>query len=772
MARQLSILTLIVLALVSGYFIAGLGKVGFDYDFEKFFPEDDPETQYFLDYRKTFGSDNDFVLIGLLNREGIFNEDFLRKVDRLNDSLATARHVKSVQSPTRIKQLTFDPLFGTPVERAWLRFDQPQHYQRDSSRIYQHPPLVGTLFSPHGKALCVFVETDEYISKEAADELAADLSRIMESFTFDELHMAGRATGQAYYVDLLQREFILFISLSILLIIVFLVVAFRSFWGVWVPLLVVMMAVLWTVGILARMDLPLGIMLNVLPVIVFVVGVSDVVHLVTRYFEELRKGKPKMLALKTAYKEVGLATLLTSVTTAIGFLTLLTSNIQPIREFGSYTAMGIVLAFLLAFTLLPAVLSLSSIPEAVNHPTNRNFWDRQLRKLLSKVLLHPKRTFAGCIAVLLISLVGTSLMVSDNYLLEDLRESDPLRQNFYFLEEHFGGVRPFEMSLYVQGDRDVWDLEVLREMDKLSQYLQDDYEVGAQISVLQVVKTLNQGRHNGNPEHYRLPDSQEQLNKLLRNMEQAQRAGMLKALLNEDANRARMAGRIADEGNIAVSNKDAQLAAFFAENINPDLLQYRLTGTSMLIDLNNKSLSTNMIYGLLIAFGVIALIMGVLFRSVKMVIITLIPNMLPLVMIAGIMGFAGIPLKVSTSIIFTIAFGIAVDDTIHFMSKLKLELMKGKSMLYAVKRTFLSTGKAIVVTSIILCGGFITLIGSNFLGTFYIGLLISLMLFFAVLADLLLLPVLLFFFYPREKFAQGSPQTASDAKKLGAVGVG
>jgi len=182
-------------------------------------------------------------------------------------------------------------------------------------------------------------------------------------------------------------------------------------------------------------------------------------------------------------------------------------------------------------------------------------------------------------------------------------------------------------------------------------------------------------------------------------------------------------------------------------NIDPDLLQYKITGTSQLIDLNNSYLSKSMIFGLLIAFGVIALIMGILFRSVRIIIIALIPNMLPLLMIGALMGFTGIPLKVSTSIIFTIAFGIAVDDTIHFMSKLKLELAKGKSMLYALKRTYLSTGKAIIVTSIILCGGFVTLIFSGFLGTFYIGVLISLTLLFAVVADLTILPVMLIFFY-------------------------
>src|SRR5690606_37706394 len=212
------------------------------------------------------------------------------------DSLQKIHRITFVNSPTNVRQLIFDPLLGTPIQKPYLRYNRPQHYTADSIKIYQQPELTGTLFSPKGKAVSLFIKTENYISKAAADTISKDFDRIFAQFDFDEVHIAGRATGQAYYVDLLQKEFILFISLAILLIIVILILSFRSFWGVWVPLLVVLLAVLWTVGILARADLPLGIMLNVLPIIIFVVGISDVVHLITRYFEELRLGNEKFSA--------------------------------------------------------------------------------------------------------------------------------------------------------------------------------------------------------------------------------------------------------------------------------------------------------------------------------------------------------------------------------------------------------------------------------------------------------------------------------------------
>ena len=227
-----------------------------------------------------------------------------------------------------------------------------------------------------------------------------------------------------------------------------------------------------------------------------------------------------------------------------------------------------------------------------------------------------------------------------------------------------------------------------------------------------------------------------------------QNQGELLALfVNQEKGIARINGKTGDLGAKRFAELNANLAAFTEETSFSKYADYRITGTATLIDNNNSYLATDMTLGLFIAFFIVAIVVGLMFKNLKMVLICLIPNIFPLLLIGALMGYTGIDLKVSTSIIFTIAFGIAVDDTIHFMTKLRLQLNKGYSMLYALKRTFISTGKAIIVTSIILCGGFLTLIMSDFLGTFYIGLLISLTLLFAVLADLLLLPVLLIIFF-------------------------
>lgn len=752
MLRKLSYFILFLLAAITAYFATGLDKIRFNYNFEKFLPKDDPETQFFETYRQNYGSDNDFILIGLLKEDGIFDYDFLADVAALTDSLENVKNINYVLSPTNAKQLLFDPLLGAPIQKPWFRYKQPQHYAGDSVSIFQQPELAGTLFATNAKAVGLFVKTENYISKAVADTINEDFERILSAFNFDKVHMVGRATGQAYYTELLKEEFALFIGLSVLLIVVILVLSFRSFWGVWVPLLVVVLAVVWTVGIVVRSGLPMGILLNILPVIIFVVGISDVVHLISRYFEELRLGSEKMSALKTAYREVGLATLLTTITTCAAFLTLLTTGMQPLQEFGGYTSIGIVIAFVLTFLLLPAVLILSPVPRAVFNKTNYRFWNFHLRRMLLVVLKHPRRIITASALIVAVSVGGMMLLKTDNHLLEDLRESDPLKQQFRFLEDHFGGIRPFEMHIHINEEKSVWDEEVLRELDKVSHYLDTAYAVVAQVSPLQLVKSFNQAMHGGSILYYRLPENPEQFNRVIYRIESTKKSGKLPTVTAKDGKSVRISGRINDIGRRAVAKKDEQLAHFFGDYINNDLLEYRLTGTSVLIDRNNQALANNLIYGLMIAFVVVAILMGVLFRSFSMILITLIPNLLPLLMIAGIMGFAGIPLKISTSIIFTIAFGIAVDDTIHFMSKFKLQMAKGQSLLPAIKRTYLLTGKAIIITSIILCGGFILLIGSEFLGTFYLGVLISFTLLFSLLADLLLLPALLILFYrPKRK---------------------
>lgn len=730
-------------------------RLDFDYDFEKFFPQNDPETEFYKDFRHHFETDNDFLIIGLTNQAGIFDSLFLSRADKLSDELAAVRHIEEVFSPTRMKEISRDPLFGFMTEKMLLRKDDTSSYAADSSFIFNHPDLVGTFFSPDGKSLLILLRHKQYLAKAPCDTLSFTVQDIVNRAGFDGAHVVGRSIGQTYYVHMMQTELIFFVGLSIILIVVFLFLAFRTLWGIWMPLVVVLLSVLWLLGIMALTGKEIDLMLTVLPTILFVVGMSDIVHLLARYFDELRLGHDKITAIRNAWREVGLATFLTSLTTAIGFLTLMASPIMPIRDFGLYTAIGVFVAYVLAYTVMPSILVLNrSAPPAARLDVEP-FWNVRLHRMFGWIMRHQGLVLSVSGAALLFGMAGASQLRVNNYLLEDLRPGDPLRTEFEFFADNFSGGRPFELAIQINDSvSDVFNLELLRAVDSLDNYLADTYGVGSVMSTARIVRNANRIMRGGSMDYYSLPETQAEVDRILKLMRKNGGEEILRLYANSEKKLMRISGKTGDLGSIEINRRNEALRDFFKKNLSDAPFHIRVTGTAALIDQNNAYLASNMVWGLVIAFGIIALIIGILFRSMPMVIVSLIPNILPLLMVAGLMGFLGIDLKVSTSIIFTIAFGIAVDDTIHFMSKLRLLLAQGRQPLYALKRTFISTGKAIIVTSIILCGGFITLIGSEFNGTFYIGLLISLTLLFAVIADLVLLPVLLLWTFKRKPSAR------------------
>lgn len=741
--RSLAKGTLVVLFGLTVFLGWRLTQIGFDYDFENFFPVNDPATTYYLEFRERFTTDNDFLIVGIERANGIDDQAFLREVDAYVESFKQLPFVKSVLSPTQFEEPV--AMGGSVFRKPLLRFgesDSPERTTADVERLKSHPRYAENLVSTDGTALAILLSHEEFLSKSGCDTLSAAIQALTANHNFDGLHIAGRAVAQTYYVGVMQREVILFVSIALVLISVFLWIAFRSWWGIVVPLSVVLLSGLWLLGFMELTGKSIDVMTIVLPTIIFVVGMSDVVHILTRYYEELRAGAPQIQALKIAFREVGLATFLTSVTTAIGFLTLLTSSIVPIQDFGIYAAVGVGIAYVLAFTLLPAVLLLSP-PPPIYHTGQGIFWNRKLERLYDWVLPRWKFVAGSTLVVVGLAVFGTSRMEVDNLLLEDLAEDDPFRLEFNFFEKAFAGVRPFEMALEVNPGIDPLSPEVLRTCDAIESHLRNEYGVGSVVGAATLLRTVNRWQ-NGNQESFdRLPHDDANLNQLIRRISRFDEENQWRAFVNAEVGMHRISGKVPDIGAQALAQKDAAFFAWFKRTFKDPTVRPVITGTAALVDLNNASLASDMVTGLAIAFGVIALISGLLFRSFRMVFISFIPNMLPLLMIAGIMGWSGIDLKVSTSIIFTIAFGIAVDDTIHFMSKLRLELAAGKSTQEAVASTFRSTGKAIILTSIMLCGGFITLGLSSFLGTFYIGVLISLTLLFAVLADLYLLPHLI-----------------------------
>ncbi|MBK7946090.1 MAG: MMPL family transporter [Flavobacteriales bacterium] len=691
--------------LISSGFAFALRAVRVDYDFEKFFPSDDPELDRYLAFRERFGFDNDFLLIAI-EGQPLFSSELLTRADSLASRLERLPLVLKVLSPTRLSEPVLTPL-GV-FERPYLRFSEDSLLPIDSARIWADPRVRDFFFSKDGRAMLVALNAEPALSKLKCDSLLSDVRQALAETGFPDARMVGRIVGQDHYITVMVKETLFFLAASIALLAVFLWVGFRSVRGMWMPIAVVGLAILWQVGLMTMLGKPLGILTMLLPTILFVVGMSDVVHILECYLDEIRRGVPRTRAIALTYHEVGLPTFLTAVTSGIGFATLGTASIPPLQEFGLYTAMGVLMCFALAFVMLPALLVITDPMKLLPLATKPSPWDKRLPGLFRWTIRHRRRILIGFLALGVISAGAASRIKVNNYLLEDLPDSDPLKNGFLWFEEAFGGVRPFEMEIEAEKGRSIWELESLRAIEQVQDHIDADYGVDGISSPVTVMRSLNKAFNGGNAAYYRLPDDSAECARLAK---RARLLGkqLLGAIVTDDGTRARISGRMVDEGGLVHAGKNAALDAFIAAEVPPGIVRFHQTGMAFLIDRNNATLSAQLMRGMALAVGLTALIMLWFFRDWRMVLVSLLPNLLPLIFIAGVMGALGIDLKVGTAIIFSIAFGIAEDDTIHMLASLRQNLREGRSPAFALRRTYIRTGKAVTVTNLMLLSGFLLL---------------------------------------------------------------
>ncbi len=751
-SRKTALTIISVVFIVTAFFGYRASLSKFDYDFEKFFPRGDTETQTFETFREVFENDYDFLLIALENRAGIFEPAFLQKVESLTEKLKTLPYVIRVISPTEIK---IPVLSGVGVSyRKILHPDNEALLKKDKERIYETGEFTGSFFSKDTTAICLIVQNEERLSKKKSDLLLAEIENLLPTFSFDAFHLAGKIKAQQVYLQRMQEEVLLFLSLAVILVIMLLAVTFQSLWSVTFPILIVLFSIIWQLGLMQLLGKKIDILQVLVPTILFVVGMSDVIHLHSKYIEELRIGRSKQEAIRKSIKEVGLATFLTSFTTSVGFASLVTSTISPVKDFGLYTSIGVMVAFVLTIVLMPAVMILAPRPSVISNQQNTRFWNTLLHRFFLFSLKYRWYIAFASLLLVVISALGIQRVKVNNLLLEDLHPREPLKQEFAYFEKTFSGGRPFEMQVKIVDTSDnLWKSQHIRFLEKLEKAAIHHFELGFVQSPLTFIRFFHRALNSGLNAYYSIPSDDQKLDSLLLEMKQM---GFIpsdesKRFLSENFTLVRISGKMHDVGSFRTNQMEK---AFWKElNHWPETKNYQveITGSARLIDLNISHLSVNLIKGLGLAFLIVSVLFGLLFRSWRMIIIALIPNILPLLIIGGWMGFTGIDLKVSSSIIFTIAFGIAVDDTIHFLSRFRIELDNGKSKLYSLKRSYLSTGKAICLTTLVLCMGFAGMISSSFQSVYVIGLLITITLFTALMFDLFLLPFLIVAFYQTSK---------------------
>ncbi len=742
----------IVIALVSIGISYGTRFLTFDYDFEKFFPDNDEESVFFKAHRAKFESDNDFLLVAIEKKSGVFDQQFLTEIDQLTtEIIKETPYVKLVVSITNQQENLLLP-GGIRSSRPYIDFNKPD-LKRDSLRIFNAKELIKSLIAEDSKSICIYIRHTDYISKKKSDRMLLALSKVIERHHFEKVHIAGRTIGQKIYVEKMASEMVFFLCLSAIFIVIFLFITFRSGWGIIIPQIVILLSTLWLVGLMGWFDEPINILLITLPSIMFVVSMSDVIHMVACFLDTLREDIPKREAIRITIKEVGFSAFLTSITTAIGFGSLYFVNIQPVQVFGIVAGIGVMIAYGLTMVLLPILFYLFPAPKYIYKKKESAFWQKYLRSWFINLLKRRKLVLICYAIISIISIVGVFQMKTNNYLMDDLRSDEPIKQDFNFLDQHYGGIRPFELAITIQDSSlSIWDKEVIRELDQVEDYLTNIYGASVKNSLTRTLKVLNRSSHFGNAAYYKVPESKKDIRTFRRIIRIIGKGKYVNTILDSTEQVSRINGNFPDIGNNAITAKNKKLKQFLSRLALHGKVEYKITGTAHLFDKNIRYLSVSLVQGLSVSILLIALIMGFVHRSIKMMIISIIPNLVPLLLMGAIMGFFGIQLKTSTAIIFTIAFGIAYDDTIHFLGRYKSELSLGKSSLYALKTSYLTKGKAMVLSTLILCCGFLMLLASSFMGSFYMGLLLSISLFIALIADLTLLPVLVFIFYkPKDK---------------------
>lgn len=733
-----------LLSVISIYF---LFQLKFTFDFEQFFPEGDNDLAFFQDFVKDFETDDNFLLIAIHRKEGIFDSTFLNKFHDFSIQARNLPHVTQSRSLTQLRYPIKTPFALTSI--PVIHINQPSKFRSDSLNILNDPRFVYNLVDQNGQYLVVFLRLIDGIQLDQAKTLMTALNDLILPYHFEQFHFLGRPYFQQELVDMQKREITFSAIVSGILVTIVMWLIYRRPIGILISLVSIAIGMLLFMGVLGALGRPLNAMAALYPVLMIIVGTSDVIHIMSKYIAELRKGKTKVDAIRTTTKEIGLATLLTSTTTAIGFASLLTARIAPVRDFGINAAIGVVVAYITVIFFTTAWLSFYEEKEIVKSTSVNLFWEKWLARFNAFTAQNPKSILMGSVIAVLICGLGI-YKISTNYnIINNFPKGKKITRDFLVFEENLTSFRPFEIAVSTKESYKATDFEVLLEMNKVEQKLAEFSDIQAVNSITAVYKSINRMYHGNQVDYYRFPNDASEFSKYQKVVDQFPYQET-KVLVSQDGNKARISARIKDIGADHIKSISDSIQSWINTHTNPNIATFRQTGTGLIIDKNTEYVRKNLIEGLGLAIIIVGILMALLFKNWKMLMISLIPNVFPLLVAGALLGYLGIDLEAGVSIVFAVIFGIAVDDTIHFLSKYKLALHNYHNTEEALSVTFAETGKAICLTSIILFFGFLIMLFSIHPPSVTIGLLISITLLSALFSDLLLIPVMVRWLIPQK----------------------
>mgnify|MGYP001259964556 FL=1 len=744
---------LLILVLINTIFLSTQWKnIRFSYSEANLMPKDHPFNIAYDNFVDVFGEEGNLLIIAV-NDSLLFDRTNFNAWIELSDSFKLKKEVNNVLHVGNFpvikkdkikKEFTIDSIKNES-------FTSNKNITEFKSLLFNDYPFYeNILFNKKTET----IQTAIYLDKKVINNIER-INFVNNTFIplikeFEkQSNLNVRISGMPYIRTMnaqnIMDEIGKFVVIAICVTICIFFFFFRSYRATLITLTVVITGVMWALGVLGLLQFEITVLTALIPPLIIVIGVPNCIFLINKYQHEVKKHGNQARSLQRVISKIGNATLMTNITTACGFATFILTDSQVLKEFGVVASINIMVIFILSILLIPIIYSFLPLPKKKHLKHLNNDWLNSFVDFLGNTVKKRRiPVFIISILCLCISIVGMNKIEISGNLIEDMPAKSEFVRDIKFFEKEFKGVLPLEIMIDSRRKNGMTRLANLKRMNDFHEHILKIPELSSPISVVNISKYVKQSFYNGNANYFQLPSSQENtfISGYLKNSNL--KLGENNSYINETGQIARITTMIGEIDTERMEGIEASLLKGIELYFPGDRFDVTLTGKTLGYLKGTKFLIKNLLISLFLAIMLISLMITYLFRSYKMVIISLVPNILPLLFTAGVMGFLNIPIKPSTILVFSIAFGISVDDTIHFLVKYRQELIANNwKIRKSVFSSLRETGISMFYTSIVLFFGFSVFMTSSYGGTIALGGLVSTTLLFAMLANLVLLPSLL-----------------------------
>jgi hypothetical protein len=748
------ILMLSIIAAITVFLALQWKNIHFTFTEANMLPDDNIANVEYNAFLNKFGEEGNLIIIGVKDST-FFTPKAYAAWSKLMNTIKKNQEVDLVVSLNDLKKLQKNEALETfelvPFVDESKALDS-KYLQTIKKELFNDLPFYeGLLFNKRSGSVRSAIYLDKKIVNTKIRKTFVLEKLIPAITTFEkETKIDLRVSGMPYIRTLnaktITDEISIFIGASLLITSLLFFFFFRSFKATLISIVIVVIGVMWSFGFLGLFNYEITILTALVPSLIIVIGIPNCIFLTNKYHQEFKVHRNKAKALQRVTTKIGMATLMTNLTTAIGFATFVASNNNLLLEFGVVTSINIMALFFLSLILIPIFHSYLNPPKErhLKH-LDRGSVKKFMDWILKTIKTNRFSIYVASIALLIFSIIGIYEMRISGSLIEDMPKKEAFFQDIVFFEKEFDGVMPLEIMIDTKRKKGVMKLSTLKRMEELETAIEEIPELSKPISIVNLVKYSKQAYYNGNPDYYELPTSQEQafILSYAKNATANSKENLMKSYVDSTGQYARITTFMRDESGDQIAKIEAEIRKKADKLFPKERYNVIITGKALVFQKGTGYLLDNLLSSLIFAFFLTALLIGFMFRSFKMILVSIIPNLLPLFLTAGLMGFLDIPLKPSTILVFGIAFGLSVDDTLRFLSQYREELKKNnwkiKKSVYA---TFNESGLSMFYTSIVLFFGFSVFMLSSFGGTIALGGLISLTLLFGMLSNLMLLPAL------------------------------